>query len=356
MVPENKIFWISKLKLSRRSGKMKIKPKYVPILKWKQGEQGALKELEDNIKDNIIPLIEITPNVKENKFLPSLSAWLNRPFYFDVLPECYAQDEEFYFKLLAQTNSEFVIPVLSLNEDDIDTITKAETYSNNGFALRITTLDADDIENKLDELLNIFSPNNIDLILDLKTIDNSNPLEKSLVLKSLLSDIPKLNEFRNIILSTSAFPASVSQAEKGELSQFDRADWYFWKKYSPSLNNKYNINLVFSDYTVNIPENIEFIIGMSPVFKIRYTTNDHFIILKGETIKKGGLEKEKISYLCQKLINSPLFEGEDFSWGDKFIFNGTQQNLDSYGNLATWVKVATNHHITLVVNQISNLV
>ena len=34
---------------------------YVPILKWRQGEYLALGQLHPNVKDKVIPLIEIPP-------------------------------------------------------------------------------------------------------------------------------------------------------------------------------------------------------------------------------------------------------------------------------------------------------
>ena len=34
---------------------------YTPILKWKTGEQGALKEMEENAKINMVPLMEVLP-------------------------------------------------------------------------------------------------------------------------------------------------------------------------------------------------------------------------------------------------------------------------------------------------------
>ncbi|AQS55264.1 beta family protein [Novibacillus thermophilus] len=34
---------------------------YVPILKWKKGEQGAIEELDPDIKNGLTPLIEVPP-------------------------------------------------------------------------------------------------------------------------------------------------------------------------------------------------------------------------------------------------------------------------------------------------------
>lgn len=118
---------------------------YVPILKWKKGEQGALNELEDSIKNQIIPLIEITPDLNFSKFKGSLNNWESRYFYFDVIPEVYEENSgEIYFELLSQCNSKYVIPVVFLSDGE-DVIKETANYSENGIAIRI-------IGNDLDEL------------------------------------------------------------------------------------------------------------------------------------------------------------------------------------------------------------
>ena len=39
----------------------KLKMKYVPVLKWRQGEYQTLHRLSDSIKDSITPLVNIPP-------------------------------------------------------------------------------------------------------------------------------------------------------------------------------------------------------------------------------------------------------------------------------------------------------
>ncbi|KEI83389.1 hypothetical protein EXM30_11150 [Clostridium botulinum] len=333
---------------------MNLNPSYVPILKWKKGEQGALKELSTTIKNGIIPLIEITPDFNESKLLSTIKSWENRPLYFDVLPECYEDDNEIYFRILGKLNHDYTIPVLSL-ADDMDIMQKANNLSNLGFALRIISADAEYVENILEQITQNFNPSYIDLILDIKHIDAENYNEKYIVLKSILLDIPNINDYRNIIVATSSFPNTLTSVERYELATIERLDWSFWKKCINKLNKKFNINLIYSDYTIDTPNYVAYIPGMSPLFKIRYTSDDDFIILKGQTIKKGGLDSDSVSDLCNTLTTSSYFKGNDFSWGDNYIYEHSNNSAKSYGNLTTWVKVGTNHHITFVINQLSNL-
>lgn len=333
---------------------MNLNPIYIPILKWKQGEQGALKELSAIVKNSIIPLIQITPDFNESKLVSTIKFWEDTPLYFDVLPECYEEDDKIYFRILEKFNPDYTIPVLSLN-DDIDVIRKANSLSNLGFALRIVSSDTEYVENVLKQIIQNFNPGSIDLILDIKHINQENYNEKYIVLKSILSDISSINDYRNVILATSSFPNTLTAVERYELSTIERLDWSFWKKCVDKLNKKFNINLIYSDYVVDTPNYVAYIPGMSPLFKIRYTSDDNFIILKGQTIKKGGLEPDSISDLCQTLVTSCYFKGSDFSWGDEYIYEHCNNSAKSYGNLTTWIKVGTNHHITFVIDQLSNL-
>lgn len=328
---------------------------YVPILKWKQGEQGALKELDESTKQKIIPLIEIPPDINIAKFESSLEVWDNRHFYFDIIPEFYENyDGEMYFELLSKCNPEYVIPVVFLS-DPLDAIKEANNYTKNGIAIRLTNEDFENLEEDLISLKNNFNYDEIDLIIDLKEINEKNMNEKKIVLKAILLDIPEIKAFRNIIISSSSFPQSLSNIEKYKLVYLPRHEYGFFYSLK-SIFNKFNISPIYSDYCINHPSFFEYIPGMTPSFNIRYTNSNSYIIMKGETLKKGGLESENVIGFCEKLINSGEFSGDDYSWGDNYIHTRCEQDTKSFGNLTIWRKVGTNHHITFVINQLSNLV
>lgn len=334
---------------------MKSKFIYVPIVKWKKGEQEALRELDDSIKKQIIPLIELTPDINFSKFQSTLDYWENKHFYFDVIPEFYEENNgEVYFELLKQCDPEYVIPVVFLS-DNLSALKEAYNYSNNGIAIRITNNDFEGLENDLNALKDNFTYENIDLIIDLKEINKDTLSDRKIILKAILPDIPDIKSFRNIIIAGSSFPQSLSDIEKYEPVLLDRYEYKFWES-TKDLASKYNINLLYSDYCVNHPSFFQFIIGMSPSFNIRYSCNDSFLIMKGDSLKKGGLESDNVIRFCEKLINSGEFSGKEFSWGDNYIYTRCKDDAKSFGNLTTWRKVGTNHHITLVVNQLSNLV
>jgi hypothetical protein len=326
--------------------------KYVPILKWKQGEQGSLKFLEESIKDSIIPLIQITPDLNLSKFSSTMLNWENRLFYFDMLPECYEQyDGSIYFSILNQCDSQFVIPVLNI-DDEQDVIEKALIYSKNGIALRVSSADFNEDLDAALEKLNLFfsyvSPSNIDLIIDSRYIDIANVL----IIESILNNIIQIG-VRRLVISASSFPQTLTKCIINEICLLPRHEFSVYKKIISKFSEKTKSEIIFSDYAVSHPDYLEFIPGMIPSFNIRYSDEKNYIILKGSQIKKGGLDSDKVTGLCNLLVSSKYFKGNDYSWGDEYI--GTRTDGQKCGNLTTWRKVGTNHHITLVVNQLSNL-
>ena len=69
--------------------------KYVPILKFKAGEQQAIKNLDAATSDQICPLFEIhKPKDGVNLREQIAACWDDRPFFFYPLPDWYEDCED----------------------------------------------------------------------------------------------------------------------------------------------------------------------------------------------------------------------------------------------------------------------
>jgi hypothetical protein len=112
----------------------------------------------------------------------------------------------------------------------------------------------------------------------------------------------------------------------------------------------------FGDYIISNPSYIE----VDPRYiqmaaGIRYTVADKFLIFRGYSVrspKHNGWGQTK--GLCQRIIDHPKYLGQNYSYGDGYIY-GCAQGTERTGNPETWRKVGTNHHLTLAVKEISNL-
>lgn len=326
-------------------------PSYVPILKFKLGEQNALSQLKIQTKDSIIPLLELIPTANNNDgFEKKISScWSNRHYYFDVHEDLYGS----YFTLLEQCNPTYVIPVLTL-DDDYDTIQNALKYTENGCALRIYSTDYERLDASLTDLVVLgLNQNDTDLIIDLKVITGALS-DKIIVLNSLLRKIKNINLYRSVIISSSSFPENFNSIQQNNHQMFERLESRVHTE-SISLSQELNFKFVYSDYGIGSVDYIEPSQFMNPAFKIKYSTNEYYLCYKGLTNKNKGLSITNVSPLCLDLVNSTYFSGRTFSYGDEYIYNIAHNIAKSAGNNTTWVTICQNHHIELIVDIISNL-
>ena len=91
---------------------------------------------------------------------------------------------------------------------------------------------------------------------------------------------------------------------------------------------------------------------MKPTAKIRYTLDDHWLIVKGHSLATPP-KYGQFHSLARKLIRQREYMGPAFSWGDNYAAECAKGKATS-GNLAKWVKVDTNHHLTFVAHQIAS--
>ncbi|WP_342045957.1 beta family protein [Bacillus sp. OTU530] len=329
---------------------------YVPILKCKQGEKDALYSLKDSVKDEIVPLLEITPDVvAKGNFNGVEDFWKDRPFILDISPE-YRQElsDEEYYKLIGKCNKEQAIPVIKLADNE-ERITRLIAEYANGVALRLylhEILD-DDFELNYDEFSTKLDLRNTDLIIDVQHVESSKINEASFLIRGALNLIEGIGgEYRNVIFSSNSFPETL-QVEKYELSAIPRVETNLFEKVKPYFSKK-KVNLIYSDYSINHWSFFEFVRGMQPSFNIRYTAEDFYIVYKGDTVKKGGLKIEKVQEGCNLLVSSIYFKGKDYSWGDNEIHEKATGETTRPGGLTTWRAIGTNHHITFIVDLLSS--
>ena len=329
--------------------------KYVPILKYKLGEQQAIKNLDAATSDKICPLFEI-PRQRPGVDITSqiASCWDNRPFFFYLMPDWYEDCEDINgwfnnqdgdFCCLCKNRN--ATPVLDLSMFDV--ISDWSFLPHQGTAIRIRNNEYANIEGTLNP---VFSSTPLekattDLILDLQYAHENELFSKESVLKGSLPYIDGISEYRSIIISSCSFPEEFPQMEVNRIYSFPRTENQIHAK-ALELAKRFHFTYVYSDYGPANLQDIQFVLGMSPNFKIKYSTKDKYLYIKGISLKYGGLDIGNIGTLCSTLVNSGEFFGEDFSWADACIYKLANNTAKSGGNLTTWVSYSMNHHITLI--------
>lgn len=360
---------------------------YIPIMRWKAAEKDALLHLRPEEKKSITPLIELlmpqpkppkagasvkTPDellqesIDEFKSsLPHLADqileyWGQSPVFIDVhmidgsiraesLLEILTLGEKLDLFMIPVVN---IIPVIDFDSDiktrevAIDFVKKYKK----GVCLRLSRVDLnkESLGSSIERFLEKtgLETKDIDLLVDFKIID-----ETDLSFVETIDSIPKLLEWRTFTLAGGAFPPDLSKFVLGE-NYTNRLDWNCWLNHIGSRELKRKPS--FGDYTILHPIYKDPIRGAIPSASIRYSLKDRWLIMRGQ----GGQARKTAQYLAnaQLLGQHAEFSGESFSFGDAYIVEkGKDLSNVKTGSPRTWLTAGINHHLTLVVSQISSL-
>ena len=353
---------------------------YVPILKGREGEYGALQTLAPSTRQALTPLIEIPPipwDFAEEKPAKSIDqhlkkvgqkigrAWdSGRRLFVDLL---WIPDSEhmadgphplsYIFQALRGRSVE-AIPVVGLLRGDeyLRACRAIVNQDGRGVCLRIQRedfADFDDLGVTVRRTLNEVGSTvqNSDLIFDLRALSPNGPnLDVDTVI-DLVNRLPRLTEWRTFTLAATSFPQNLTGLPASDVSFVPREEWVLWTELS--LQHRRISRLpTFGDYAISHPEPSEVDPRvMRPSASIRYTCSAAWLILKAKNLRDHGYEQ--FHEVSRVLIQRREYCGPRFSWGDQYIDDCAAKRVGT-GNLTTWRKVGTSHHLAFVVHQVAN--
>lgn len=362
--------------------------KYVPCLRWKQGEYRAISQLPPSSKDMLVPLIEVPEFGKQaqgwdhetakkiktiDKHLGLFTErvykkWNDSPSFIDLglissnqRMKNNVHPVSFIFSELRGLLGCRVIPVTGLSRDNVyqQKIKAASTKDKNGICLRITVEQTarNSFKPEIDSLLTTLGiqPKNCDFILDLGAPNNYVPLDDfSTAIRIIVSRVPYLKNWRTFTFLGTSFPETMGSIREGT-EIVPRHEWQLYKKLILSFG-KIGLRLPsFGDYAISHPKVFDVDMRvMKPSATIRYTIDDGWYIVKGKKVRDKRLTNySQYRKLCKQVLVSGYYCKPEFSWGDNYIqecANGTVTT----GSLSTWRQVGTNHHIVKVTQDIAN--
>lgn len=358
---------------------------YIPILKWKRAEQGALGGLTEENKKNITPFIQfVMPKQKPQDTLEDVVAkfkkqltlipdriievWGKSPIFVDFSLLFTAELKIDSIKSILTAGSQkqaIFIPVIHLNDDPEikNTACLLADETKSGLCLRLVCSDFSDLS-KLNNSITEFISNykikkdNVDLLVDIKELDGNG--EKYKKYFDLSQNIVDLLKWRTFVFSGSAFPKDLSQCKIDEENLIPRVEWKKWKEQYSDKNIKRKPS--FSDYTIQYPIYEEISQFFHPTSSIKYTLDEDWLIMKG---KRQKFELYLAS--AAELIKDSRYYGENFSFGDKHIAEKAKHfpkymeeknkgvDIKGTGSTETWLVAGINHHMTIAATQIANL-
>ena len=380
----------SKIYLGRKFSMFNHKH-YIPILRWKGAERGALNGLSDISKDNTTPLVEfIMPNpsqdeIKNNslstpkdllefsrkkleKDTPKMlnqiiNTWGKNNLFVDVHLIDSLVRAKFLTEVLkfTETKDLFLIPVLniipvvSINTDKAvyEIVAEYAKRTANGLCIRIveSNLKIPAFADVIHECIDAYGLNisNIDVIVDYKIVDNKTDILK---LIDDINRIPVMKNWRTFTIAGGAFPKDLSGFEKHTRNIIKRYDYLLWKELLKYLHRKPS----FGDYTTQHPIYMPPISMSNPSASFRYTYYEEWIIDRGEGLMNPkGQGFNQYPALASLVVNQKEFMGADFSAGDNYIAT-IASNIEKTGNPKTWLQAGINHHMTLAADQVASVV
>ena len=340
---------------------------YYPVLKWKKGERVAISKI-NSTNSKILPIIEIVDEISPQDFVEQLIACSLGQAMIDMQ---YCDDEDMSdfcsYITVAASRGVDLIPVFYLQ----DFIEDANYYDS--ITLRFKGIKHYAIKTGLPSA---FNASEIDLLFRLGTklsddhisgdliINTGEVLDRNTAnltyigLSSFISqNLSVFSLFDNVIISLTAFPIKLD-IDKSEIVHIDRYDWQVFEKIYNTYSSQANHKIKYSDYGVTkfTDSDIDFSRMRYPVLpKVKYTTPTQYIIYKGERDHLRGVEIKSYINIAKEIVKSSFYYGEDFSYGDKEIYNKATDPKATKGNNCTWVTICANHHLAAVASQLSSL-
>lgn len=350
---------------------------YVPVLKWKQGEQLAVRELTPGLKQRMTPLVEV-PDVPptwgpgdpkktiskqvEDAAKALKKSWgLKVPIFVDLallLPDGKAEHPVSALFRLCRSENVQAIPVTGPDRSPAyqAAVRDAVSADGRGMCIRLKfgqpeeALEADALAALMDDFK--LPRSAVDLLIDFGAIGPTQASMVAIAARALLNQLPEPTAWRTLTLSASSFPLNLVAMQGAGSWTVKRAEWVAWRLLFKGRKTLQRVP-TFADYGIQHPEPEERDPRMIRVSaNVRYTAEDEWLILKARNIKKYG--SEQYAQLCAVLRKDPVYRGAAFCWGDNYI-NECAKRKVPFGNPMVWRKVGTNHHLTLVAEQLASL-
>lgn len=335
---------------------------YVPILRWKQGEQIALRELYPRDKASMTPLVEVPRGYSRTTDQAAevlARNWGTSPIFVDLgpflswlVPSKRTKAFSGLFKMSRNLGLN-AIPVTGINRirEYRDSVRQVVAEDRRGACFRLSRKDlsSPSLDSELESETSFLGlePTSIDLVLDLQIFD-----EAVQNYSDFFRRIPSLHAWRTFTLVSGAFPEDLTGLSVGQHT-LSRSDWMSWRDQVAGVLPRLP---TYGDYGTLHPFLKPDMVGLNPSASIRYTADEYRVVMRGEGLRnKSGTGHAQYPANSELLTIRPEYCGQYFSFGDNYIYE-VSLNKGKTGNPRTCVTAGVNHHLTFVTRQIKSLV
>lgn len=334
---------------------------YVPILKSKQGELGAISTVGSSSLSQLQPLVEVR-ECSPKQAAALAAAWPHAQDTLFVHPlNVDANDDSSWvgditqlFDALRSTGVP-AIPVITLDAEPVivTAISQICALDGRGVCIRVDSEEAAlarpvVFTQEVDQLLSDLGlpPEKCDLLVDVGLVRNS-IVARVTTAEAALRVVPYLNVWRNVICGFSAFPESLGDvAPPGAITPIVREDAAAWTAVASRNPPRLPI---FADYAIGNPFYAD--VPWAPIPSIRYAYSDSWIIHRGATKQNRSAQYRQ---LTSNLVAASHFAGSAFSPGDEYFADVAAGSVGP-GNPMTYVRAGTSRHLACVLDRLATI-
>lgn len=334
---------------------------YVSFLRWKKGEQDALRYLKDADRAHLLPVADVL-ELEQGRRQPKLvsqvvkSAGGTYPIGVDLSD---AFDGPVPHHDLADVCQQLVQagvqawPVVRARAAlaDLAGLTHLKPFAAIVVRARegITFEELDAVLDGVRKTSGRAKP--IYLVLDMHAMGNAEPAAKAAAVQMAVARYCAHPSLTQVVIAGGSFPMTLAGMKQGINNYVDRKELKVWQALRAVPECR---AVVFGDYCVTNPEPLEDMdpTKINPSAAIRYSLNTRWWVIRGAGTRsagKGGMGQ--YNHLCDILVSHPDYSGVGYSYGDDRYHYHAQPGSKT-GNLMTWRRDATSHHLTLTVRAI----
>lgn len=347
---------------------------YVPFLKFKSNEVGALKELSSTVREAISPFFDIPkkPNMTSDALRKSISSSRRKydlhlswcvNFYvdnYDIDDDLKIDDEQNYKYIINCFSDTFFIPVVGIDRADERNEVVFKEKREGGIlsgavALRVTREEIEDYSLCRDDIAELLAKafdefEHVHLIVDNRVVLKSEVSSRSCQVVDFFKMVN--GEFlfeKKIVAGSSITPSIRDLAEPCSEESVKRTEVSIFR----FLQKKCGANCaVFGDYTTVSPEysDVEVrseIIRRITAPKIIYPYDDFQFLLRGGSLESHPRGNKQYNDLCKVLFHKPFFRKKS-SFGERFV-EEKSNFIGSQVTPSTIPKPLINAHIEFMV-------
>lgn len=349
---------------------------YIPFLKLKSNEIMALKELDTDLQNEIIPFFDIAKKqevLTEEEFVKNIETMKNKiinhlkyiqAFYldnFDIDTNFTVNGDASYKYILNQFDDMPLIPVVGLDRDigHINAVIDAkriDMIKSSKLAIRVTNEDfinfklvENDIDDFLGEVITLFEQ--IDLIFDCRYCVNLDYTNIATNIVNFVREFTFKFDTNKIIITGTSIPVPIGEAvEPNNTKDLERKEIEIYQ----IARSMYDFgDLYLGDYTIvgadysdtDLPANM-----MQNVMtaKTVYSYHNLHYIQRGGALRTHPRGNKQFNDQSLMLVSKPFFRGKDYSFGDNFI---EEKSRDIGNNVmpGTILKPTINAHMTYML-------